>query len=88
MNASTNFSTGTVPTGGLYTSGSKGGTAFVAAAQSYVALTGSTLWIELAIAAAAQSGKAFLIANTVYLSLTNAHASGTADFYIFGYDLT
>jgi hypothetical protein len=69
----------TTAAGGIYTAASKGGTAMVAAAQAYSALTSSALSLSLTIA---------VRNNTVdppILSLTTGQgATATADFYIFG----
>lgn len=88
-NASVDLSAATVPAGGIYTAAAKGGTAIVAAAQLYSALTTANKWLDLTIAAAALSGTDILIAATLYLSLTTAHgAAATADVYVFGEDLS
>lgn len=72
----------TTAAGGVYTATSKGGTAVVAAAQAYSALSSAALYTDLTIAAA---GKALLSVSTLYLSLTTAQgAAATADFYVYG----
>lgn len=69
--------------GGIYTTTAKGGTAIVAAAQVYSALTAATKSLDLTIAAAG-IGSTFT-ASPLYLSLTTGLGSAaTADFYIFG----
>jgi hypothetical protein len=81
-NASTSLTTAA---GGVYTAVSKGGTAVVAAGQTYTALTGSTKALWLTIAAAGQDR---LTAAPLYLSLTTGQGSAaTADLYVFGYAL-
>lgn len=88
-NASVDLSAGTIPLGGFYTAPAKGGTAVVAAGQSYAALTASTKWMDATIAAAALSGTDALVAATFYLSLSTAHAApATCDVYVFGEDLS
>lgn len=78
VNASTSLTTAA---GGIYTAASKGGSAIVASGQAYSTLTGSTLGLDLTIAAA---GKAIL-STTPYLSLTTGQGgAATADMYIFG----
>jgi hypothetical protein len=74
----------TLAAGGIYSAASKGGTAMVAAAQLYAALTGPTLFLDLTIAAAVLSGQAVLT-TTPILSLTTAQGgAATANFYLFG----
>lgn len=80
-NASTSLTTAA---GGIYTAASKGGTAIVAAAQAYSALTTAALYLDLTIAAA---GKTSLAATqtSLYLSLTTGQgAAATADVYVWG----
>jgi len=75
--ASGAFNTGCA--GGIYTAASKGGTAIVAAAQSYAALTGSGTTISLAIASAGPWGV------TPILSLTTGNSAAlTANFVVWG----
>lgn len=65
--------------GGIYTAATKGGTAIVAAAQSYAALTGSGTSVNCAIAA---SGP---FSVTPILSLTTGNTGAlTANFTIWG----
>jgi hypothetical protein len=66
--------------GGIYTAAAKGGTAIVAAGQSYAALTGANTALAAAIAAAGP------FANTVpILSLTTANGAAlTANVVIWG----
>lgn len=69
--------------GGVYTAASKGGTAVVAAAQVYSALTASTKYLSLTLEAVA--GTDVFSATTLYLSLTSAQgAAATADVYVLG----
>jgi hypothetical protein len=73
----------TTAAGGIYTSTAKGGTAVVAAAQVYSALTASTKFVDLTLAVTAD----VLTAGTLYLSLTTAQgAAATADVYVFYQD--
>jgi hypothetical protein len=75
----------TTAAGGVYSAASKGGNVIVAAAQTYAALTGSTLGMELTLAAV---GLAVQTTSPI-LSLTTAQGSAaTADFYFFGVPLT
>jgi hypothetical protein len=77
----------TLAAGGVYPTTSKGGTALVAAAQAYTALSGSS--IVLALTMAANIATTRQTANTLYLSLTTgAGSAATCDFYVIGNDLT
>lgn len=77
----------TLAAGGFYTTTSKGGTAIVAAAQLYSALTGATVLLPATIAAAGLA-TAFT-AGTLYLSLTTAQGgAATCDVFIQGVDLS
>jgi len=68
----------TTAAGGIYSAASKGGTALVAAAQTYATLTGSTIVAELTIAARLK----LVSGSSVYLNLTTAQgAAATADVY-------
>lgn len=70
--------------GGIYTGAGKTGTAIVAAAQVYSALTGSTKFLRLTLAALAD----YLTATQLFLSLTVAQGSAaTADIYVHGREL-
>jgi len=72
----------TTAAGGVYSAATKGGTAIVAAAQVYTALTAATSLLALTIAAA---GSASVFSVAPILSLTTAQgAAATADFYLFG----
>jgi hypothetical protein len=83
-NASTSMTTAA---GGIYTATSKGGTAVVAATQTYSALTSSTVVESLTLTAAVNAST--VTAGELYFSLTTAHGSAaTADVYIFGIPLT
>ena len=65
--------------GGLYTAATKGGTAIVAAAQSYAALTGSGTSVNCAIAATGP------FTATPILSLTTGNSAAlTATFVVWG----
>jgi len=77
----------TLAAGGVYPATSKGGTALVAAAQVYTALTGAAVVLGLTLAANIATTR--LTINTVYLSLTTgAGSAATCDFYVIGNDLT
>jgi hypothetical protein len=77
----------TLAAGGVYPATSKGGTALVAAAQAYTALTGATVVLGLTLASGIATTRQTV--NTVYLSLTTGTGSGaTCDFYVIGNDLT
>lgn len=71
----------TLAAGGVYTASAKGGTAVVAAAQLYSALTGSGKVADLTLAVLTD----VLTANPLYLSLTVAQGgAATADIYVVG----
>ena len=75
-NASTSL---TLAAGGIYTATSKGGTAIVAAAQLYSALTANTIQLTLTPASTARRTE-----TPLYLSLTVAQGgAATADIYVF-----
>lgn len=77
----------TLAAGGVYPTTSKGGTALVAAAQIYTALTASTVVLGLTLAANIATIR--YTATTVYLALTTAQGTAaTCDFYVWGRDLT
>lgn len=79
-NASTSL---TAADGGIYTAASKGGTAVVAAAQVYTALTSSTVALDLTLAV----NNTYNVSN-LYLSLTGAQGgAATADVRVYGYIL-
>lgn len=79
-NASTSL---TNADGGIYTATSKGGTAIVAAAQVYTALTSSTVALDLTLAV----NNTYALDN-LYLSLTGAQGgAATADVRVYGYIL-
>lgn len=84
----TNCSTSmTLAVGGVYPTTSKGGTALVAAAQVYTALTASTVTLLATLAANIATTR--YTAATLYLSLTTGQGTAaTCDFYILGNDLT
>lgn len=72
----------TLAAGGIYTTTAKGGSAIVAAAQVYSALTAATKILKPTIASA---GTDMLTALTLYLSLTVAQGgAATADMRIMG----
>lgn len=80
-NASTSLTTAA---GGIYTTTAKGGTAVVAAAQTYTALTASTKYMQATLAVTADQ----LTATKLYLSLTTAQGSAaTADVIIYGFSV-
>lgn len=69
----------TTAAGGVYTSTAKGGTAIVAAAQSYSTLVAATDVLPATMAATPT------VSGNVYLSLTTAQGSAaTADLFVFG----
>ena len=77
----------TIAAGGVYPATSKGGTALVAAAQAYTALTGSSVVLGLTLAATIATTR--MTINTVYLSLTTGTGgAATCDFYLIGNDIT
>lgn len=83
-NASINL---TAAAGGIYTQAAKAGTAIVAAAQVYTALTASAKFLDLTLAAVI--GTDILIATTIYLSLTTGQgAAAVASVWVFGENLT
>jgi hypothetical protein len=71
--------------GGIYDTAAKGGNAIVSAAQSWVTLASGVM---VTAALAALTGTT-LLTNTPILSLTTGStAACTADFYIFGVDIS
>lgn len=73
--------------GGFYPAASKGGTALVAATQTYATATSSSIIVATTLAAGVATTRYAI--NTVYLSLTTAQgAAATADVYLIGVDLT
>lgn len=79
-NASTSL---TAADGGIYTAVSKGGTAIVAAAQVYTALTSATVALDLTLAV----NNTYALDN-LYLSLTGTQGgAATADVRVYGYIL-
>lgn len=79
-NASTSL---TNADGGIYTAVSKGGTAVVAAAQVYTALTSSSVALDLTLAV----NNTYNVSN-LYLSLTGTQGgAATADVRVYGYIL-
>jgi hypothetical protein len=77
-NASTSLTTAA---GGIYSAASKGGDTLVAAGQAYSTLTGSTLGLDLTLAAVARGVRT----GAPILSLTTAQGgAATADFYVIG----
>lgn len=79
-NASTSL---TLAAGGIYTAASKGGTAVVAAAQVYSALTVASKFLNLTLDGVL--GTDVRTEGTLYLSLTLAQGSAaTADVYLIG----
>lgn len=76
----------TAATGGFYTGGSKTGTIIVAAAQVYSALTLTTKFVDLTLAAGVTAD--VITATTIYFALTATQgALATADIYVYGEDL-
>lgn len=68
--------------GGIYSASSKGGDALVAAAQSWIALSGASTGVSATVAAVAATTNE---SATPYLSLTTGStAAVTADIFIFG----
>ena len=83
-NASVNLTTAA---GGFYTAASKGGTTVVANTQVYSALTASTKFVDLTLAAGVTVD--VVTAALLYLSLTTPQGvAATADVYVFGEDLS
>jgi hypothetical protein len=75
----------TTAAGGIYTAATKGGNALVAAAQAYSTLTGSTIGLDLTLAAVGAGVQTV----TPILSLTTGQGSAmTCDMYIIGVPLT
>lgn len=71
--------------GGIYDAASKGGNAIVSAAQSWVTLASGVM----VVATLATLTGTILLANIPILSLTTGStAACTADFYIFGMDIS
>lgn len=71
----------TTAAGGIYTAAAKGGTALVAAGQSYSALTAATITLDLTLAVP----NATQTATPIVFSLTTPQgAAATADIYVFG----
>jgi hypothetical protein len=78
LNASTSLTTAA---GGIYSAASKAGDTLVAAGQAYSTLTGSTLGLDLTLAAVARGQRT----GVPILSLTTAQGgAATADFYVLG----
>ena len=78
LNASVSLTTAA---GGIYSAASKGGDTLVAAGQAYSTLTGSTLGLDLTLAAVARGVRT----GAPILSLTTAQGgAATADFYVIG----
>lgn len=79
VNASTSLS---LAAGGVYDTAAKGGTPLVAAAQVYSGLTGSTLGLNLTLAA---YGIGLRAGASLFLALTVAQGgAATADLYVLG----
>jgi len=73
----------TTAAGGFYTAAAKGGTAIVAAAQIYTALTTAGKYLDLTLEAVVATDN--FTTNPVYLSLTTGQgAAATADVYVYG----
>ena len=72
----------TTAAGGIYTAASKGGTALVAAAQAYAALTAPAKCLDLTFATNITNPATL---TQLYLSLTTAQGvAATADVYVYG----
>lgn len=68
--------------GGIYTGASKGGTAIVAAAQSYAGLTGAGKIADLSLVAAVATD--ILDLSNLYVNLSTANTGAlVADFYLW-----
>lgn len=82
-NASINLTTAA---GGVYTAVAKGGSAIVAAAQVYSALTAANKWLSLTLASIALTDLIDPTTQTaLYLNLTTPQgAAATADVYVYG----
>lgn len=79
-NASANL---TLAAGGVYTATAKGGSALVAAAQVYSALSSAVKFVDCTIAAIGTTD--LRTESNLYLSLTAAQGSAaTADVYVYG----
>lgn len=71
----------TLAAGGFYTAASKGGTAVVAAAQLYSALTGATVLLNPTLAVP----NTLRTESPLYFALTTAQgAAATGDIYVWG----
>lgn len=69
--------------GGVYTAASKGGSAIVAATQTYAGLTGAAKMADLTLAALL--GTDVQSAAVIYVALTTANGAAlTADYYVYG----
>lgn len=69
--------------GGVYTAATKGGSAIVAATQTYAGLTGAAKMVDLTLAALL--GTDVQSAAVIYVALTTANSAAlTADFYVYG----
>lgn len=74
----------TTAAGGFYTAAAKGGTAIVAAAQTYTGLTAAT-----SVVAPTMAATPTVSSGTIYFSLTTAQGStATADIFVFGRPVT
>lgn len=74
---------GTACAGGVYTATAKGGSALVAAGQSYANLTGAGKIVDATVAAV--NGTDAQSAATLYLSLTTGNTGAlTADVFVYG----
>lgn len=76
----------TTAAGGVYTAAAKGGTAIVAAAQTYTGLTGATTdVVTCTMAATPTVNGSGVTGATIYFALTTGQGSaGTADIFVFG----
>lgn len=74
----------TTAAGGFYTAAAKGGTAIVAAGQTYTGLTAAT-----SVVAPTMAATPTVSGGTIYFSLTTAQGStATADIFVFGRPVT
>jgi len=76
----------TTAAGGVYTAAAKGGTAIVAAGQTYTGLTGATTdVVTCTMAATPTVSGSGVTGATIYFALTTGQgAAGTGDIFIFG----
>jgi len=74
---------GTACLGGIYTAASKGGSAIVAATQSYVLLSGANTAVDMTLAALAAA--TIITSAQLYLALSTGNTGAfTANIYVWG----